>query len=263
MARAASREAISHFANAIDCSKRLRDVSGGAERMTRLHVAMANALMQAEGYRSERLGQALDDARRAAADTGLVELQVKRRFRRRRSFMPPAAIATIWRSPMSNWKITPSCCPAYVSGLSANKGTAHFNRGEWRFAIEALRKALDLIDRTDARHRILLGGGDQLMRPRIYFPDHWLRGPHWRGVETTERFVQTIDRIEEPYDFAWALSVKCHLCALLGQNDVLLQDAAKIIEISERHGYPARQANGLSWRGIARARLGKLNGGID
>ena len=71
----ASQEAVSHFANAIDCSKRLDDVSGGAERMTRLHLAMANALMQAEGYRSERLGQALDDARRAAADTALVELQ--------------------------------------------------------------------------------------------------------------------------------------------------------------------------------------------
>jgi predicted ATPase len=75
MARAASREAVSHFANAINCSKSLDDVSGGAERMTRLHLAMANALMQAEGYRSERLGQALDDARRAAADTSLGGLQ--------------------------------------------------------------------------------------------------------------------------------------------------------------------------------------------
>ena len=63
------------------------------------------------------------------------------------------------------------------------------------------------------------------------------------AVETTERFVQTIDRIEKPFDIAWALNVKCNLCALLGQNDVLLQDAAKIIEISERHGLhgPARQ----------------------
>jgi class 3 adenylate cyclase len=56
MARAATREAVSHFANAIDCSKRLVDVSGGAERITRLHLAMANALMQLGEYRSERLG---------------------------------------------------------------------------------------------------------------------------------------------------------------------------------------------------------------
>jgi predicted ATPase len=54
-----------------------------------------------------------------------------------------------------------------------------------------------------------------------------------------------------------------HLCALLGQNDVLQQVSARIIEISERHGYPARQGNGLSWRGIARSRLGELNAGID
>jgi len=35
MARAASREAVSHFANAINCSERLCGMSGGAERMTR------------------------------------------------------------------------------------------------------------------------------------------------------------------------------------------------------------------------------------
>ena len=83
------------------------------------------------------------------------------------------------------------------------------------------------------------------------------------AVETTERFVQTIDRMEKPFDIAWALIVKCNLCALLGQNDVLLQDAAKIIEISERHGYTARRGNGLSWRGLARSRLGELDAGID
>ena len=83
------------------------------------------------------------------------------------------------------------------------------------------------------------------------------------AVETTERFVQTIDRMEKPFDIAWALLVKCNLCALLGQNDVLLQDAAKIIEISERHGYTARRGNGLSLRGLARSRLGELDAGID
>jgi tetratricopeptide (TPR) repeat protein len=75
-------------------------------------------------------------------------------------------------------------------------------------------------------------------------------------------FVQTIDRMEKPFDIVWALIVKCSLCALLGQNDVLLQEAAKIIEISERHGYTARRGNGLSWRGLARARLGELDAGI-
>ena len=59
------------------------------------------------------------------------------------------------------------------------------------------------------------------------------------------------------------LCVKCNLCALLGQNDVLLQEAAKIIEISERHGYTARRGNGLSLRGLARSRLGELDAGID
>ena len=83
------------------------------------------------------------------------------------------------------------------------------------------------------------------------------------AVETTERFVQTIDRIEKPFEIAWALLVKSELCALLGHNEALLENATKLIEISERHGYTARRGNGLLWRGLARSRLGELNAGID
>jgi class 3 adenylate cyclase/tetratricopeptide (TPR) repeat protein len=263
MARAASREAVSHFANAIDCSKRL-DVSGGAERMTRLHLAMANALMQAGGYRAARLGQALDDARRAAADTALVELQCEVALSSAVFFYATGRnrdYLTLADEQLENHAgLLP---PAYVSGLWLNKGTAHFNRGEWRFALDALRKARDLIDRTDASHRILLGGGDQLIPTHDILQRSLIAmGFIDEAVETTERFVQTIDRIEKPFEIAWALGVKCNLCALLGQNDVLLQDAAKIIEISERHGYTARRGNGLSWRGLARSRLGELDAGI-
>jgi tetratricopeptide (TPR) repeat protein len=265
MARAAARETVSHYANAINCSKRLDEVSGGAERITRLHLAMVSALMQAEGFGAERLGQALDDARRAAADTAMVELQCEVTLLsgvffyatgRNRSYL------TLADEQLENHAdLLP---PAYVSGLWLNKGTAHFNRGEFRFAIEALRKARDLIDRTDASRRILLGGGDQII------PTHDLlqrslvaMGFIDEAVETTERLVQAIDRMEKPFDIAWALTVKCNLSALLGQNDVLMQDTAKVIEISERHGYTARRASGLSLRGLARSRLGELDAGID
>jgi len=265
MARAAAQEAISHFANAIDCSKRLDNVLGGAERMTRLHLAMANALMQVEGYRSERLGRALDDARRAAADTALAELQCEVALSsgafhfatgRNRDYL------TLADEQLKNH--ADLLTPAYVSGLWSSKGTAHFNRGEWRFAIEAMRKARDLIDRTDAGRHILLGGADQLIATQAYFFRSLIAiGFIDEAVETTECFVQIIARIKKPFDIAWALFVKCNLCALLGQNDVLLQDAAKIIEISERHGYTTRLSYGLSLRGIARSRLGELNAGIE
>lgn len=265
MARAAAREAGSNFANAIDCSKKLGDVPGGAERMTRLQLSMANALMQAEGYRSERLGQAFDEASRSAAKTALVELQCEVALSsavffyatgRNRDYLKLAD------EQLENYAgLLP---PAYVSGLWANKGAAHFNRGECRLALDALRKARDLIDRTDASRRILLGGADQLLPTQDILQRSLVAiGFIDEAIETTERFVQTIDRIEKPYEVAWALSVKCHSCALLGQNDVLLQDAAKVIKISERHGYPSRRANGLSWRGIARSRLGELDAGID
>jgi class 3 adenylate cyclase/tetratricopeptide (TPR) repeat protein len=265
MARAATREAVSHFANAIDCSKRLGDVSGGAERMTRLHLAMANALTQVGEYCSERLGQALDDARRVAADTALVELQCEVALLSAGFFYATGRnrdYLTLADEQLENH--ADLLAPAYVSGLWTNKGVAHYNRGEWRFALDALRKARDPIDRTDASRRILLGGADQLIATQAYFFRSLVAmGFIDEAVETTERFVQTIDRMEKPFDIVWALIVKCSLCALLGQNDVLLQDAAKIIEISERHGYTARQGNGLSWRGLARSRLGELDAGID
>jgi hypothetical protein len=38
------------------------------------------------------------------------------------------------------------------------------------------------------------------------------------AVETAERFIQTIDRMEKPFDIAWALFVKCNLSALLGET---------------------------------------------
>jgi class 3 adenylate cyclase/tetratricopeptide (TPR) repeat protein len=265
MARAATREAVLHFANAIDCSKRLGDVSGGAERITHLHLAMANALMQSGEYRSERLGQTLDDARRAAADTALVELECEVALSSVAYFYAAGRnrdYLTLAEEQLENHAdLLP---PAYLSGLWSSKGIAHSNRGEWRLAIEALRKARDLIDRIDAGRRILLGGADQLMPTQFFFfRSLVVMGFIDEAVETTERFVQTIDRIERPYDIAWVLFVKCNLCALLGQNDVLLQDAAKIIEISERHGYTARRGNGLSLRGLARSRLGELDAGID
>jgi tetratricopeptide (TPR) repeat protein len=265
MSRAAAREAVSHFANAIDCSKRLDEVSGGAERMTRLHLAMANALMQTEGFGAERLGQALEDARRAAADTPLVELRCEVTLSsgvffyatgRNRDYL------TLADEQLESYAdLLP---PAYLSGLWLNKGTAHYNRGEWRLAINALRKAQDLIDLTDASRRILLGGGDQLIAIHDILQRSLVAmGFIDEAVETTDCLVQAIDRMEKPFDVSWALSVKCHLCALLGQNDVLMQDAAKIIEISERHGYTARLSNGLTWRGLARSRLGELDAGID
>jgi class 3 adenylate cyclase/tetratricopeptide (TPR) repeat protein len=265
MARAASREAVSHIANAIDCSKRIDEVSGGPERMTHLHLAMANALMQAEGFGAERLGQALEDARRASADTALVELQCEVALSsgvffyatgRNREYL------TIADQQLE--KHADLLPPAYVSGLWVNKGTAHFNRGEWRFALEALRKARDLIDRTDASRRILLGGGDQLIAIHDILQRSLVAmGFIDEAVDTTERLVQAIDRMEKPFDIAWALGVKCYLCTLFGQDDVLLQDAAKMIEISERHGFTARRGVGLSWRGLARSRLGELDAGIE
>jgi tetratricopeptide (TPR) repeat protein len=205
----------------------------------------------------------LDDASRTAADTALTDLQ------RNVEVSSAPFIYDIGRNrdcltrtneQLQNHAGLP---PAYVSALWLNKGTAHYNLGEYRFALDALRRARDLIDWTDASRRILLGGGDQVLPTQDILQRSLIAmGFFDEAVETTERLIQTMDRSEKPFEVAWTLGVKCNLSALLGQNDVLQQDAAKIIAITEQHDYKDRRRNGLTWRGLARSRLGELDAGI-
>ena len=242
-------------------------MSGGAERMTRLHLAMANALMQAEGYRSERLGQALDDARRAAADTALVELQCEVALSSAAFFYATGRnrdYLTLADEQLENHAdLLP---PAYVSGLWSTKGTAHFNRAEWRFALEAMRKARDLIDRTDASRRILLGGADQLIPTQHILFQRSLVAMGFidEAVETTERFVQTIDRMEKPFDIAWALLVEVRFMRAARPKRCATRERCEDNR-DQRTAWIHRPGlgNGLSWRGLARSRLGELDAGID
>lgn len=264
VARAATREAVSHFAAAIDCSRRVGDVSAGAERMTRLHLAMANALMQAEGYRSERLGKTLEDARLAAANTPLVELQCDVALSLAPYFYATGRnrdYLTLAEKQLANGAdLLPT---AYLSGLWATKGIAHFNRGEQPLAAEALRKALDLIDRLDPSHRILFAGADQRVSAQDYFSESLIMlGFFDAAVEAKECLVRT-DQLDKPFDLAWHLLAQCEFCALLGEYEELLEHATKIVEICERHGYAARRSSGIRWRGHARSYLGELDGGID
>ncbi|TIW01026.1 MAG: hypothetical protein E5V85_01560 [Mesorhizobium sp.] len=265
LARAATREAVSHFASAIDCSRRLGDVSGGAERVTRLHLAMANALMQAEGYRSERLGKTLEDARLAAAKTASVELQCDVALSLAPFFYATGRnhdYLTLAEEQLANCAdLLPT---AHLSGLWATKGIAHSNRGEEPLAAEALRKALDLIDRVDPSHRISFAGADQRVSAQAYFSESLiLLGFFDAAVEEKERLMRNFDQLDKPFDLAWHLLVQCQLCALLGQYEELLENATKIVEICELHGYTARRGSGIRWRGHARSHLGELDAGID
>ncbi len=265
VARAASREAVSHFASAIECSKRLGDVSGGAERVTRLHLSMANALMQAQGYRSERLGKTLEDAHLAAATTHLVKLQCdvvlsSAPFHfatgRNRDYL---TIADERQTISAD--LLP---PAYLGGLWTWKGVAHFNRGEQPLAAEALRRSLDVTDRIDPGQHILLGGGDQRVVAQFYLSNSLIfMGFVDAAVELKKQIEGAVDQLDKPFDRAWHFLTQCDLCALFGQYEELLENAAEIVEICERHGYTARRSGGLRWRGYARWHLGELDAGIE
>lgn len=265
MARAATREAVSHFASAVDCCRRLGEVAGGAERMTRLHLAMANVLMQAEGYRSERLGKTLKDARLAAANTASVELKCEVALSLAPFFYASGRnhdYLTLAEEQLANSAdLLPT---AYRSGLLAAKGIAHLNRGEQSLAADSLRNALDLIDRVDRKHRILFSGADQRVSALEYLSDSlMILGLFDAAVEEKECLIRIVDQLDKPFDFAWHLLVQCQLCALLGQYDKLLENATKIVEICEQHGYAARRSSGIRWRGHARSHLGELDAGIE
>ncbi|MER8807529.1 AAA family ATPase [Mesorhizobium australicum] len=265
VARAATREAVSHFACAIDCSTRLGDVSGGAERMTHLHLAMANALMQTEGYRPERLGKTLEDARLAAANTESAELQCDVALSLAPFFYATGRnhdYLTLAEEQLANCAdLLPT---AHLSGLWATKGKAHYNRGEQPQAAEALRNALDLIDRVDPSRGVLLGGADQRVSTQNYLSESLIiLGFFDAAVEEKERLIRNFDQGDKPFELAWRLLGHCELCALLGQYEELLEHATKIVEICELHGYTKRRSSGIRWRGHARSHLGELVAGID
>ncbi|MFS8056084.1 adenylate/guanylate cyclase domain-containing protein [Rhizobium sp. BR 317] len=265
LARAATQEAVSHFGGAIACSRRLDQVSGGAERMSRLHLSMANALMQAEGYRSDRLGNTLEDARVAAADTPLVELQCDVALSLAAYFYATGRnrdYLTLVEEQLAN--CSDRLQPAYLAGLWATKGIAHSNRGELPLAAEALRKALDLIDQVDPAHRISFAGADQRVSAQEYFTETLtLMGFFDAAVETKKQVIRSFDQSDRPFELAWHHLTQCELCALLGQHEELLEHATKIVAICERHGYMARRSSGIRWRGYARSHLGELDGGIE
>ncbi|ANK85643.1 MULTISPECIES: AAA family ATPase [unclassified Rhizobium] len=265
LARAATREAVSHYASAIECCRRLGNVTGGAERMTTLYLAMANALMQAEGYRSERLAKTLEDARLAAANTTGVELRCEAAL----SLAPfhyasghnHDYLALVQEQLANTSTLLPK---AYLSGLLASKGMAHFNRGEQSLAQDALRNALDLLDGVDPDRRILFAGADQRISALGYFSEAlMILGFFDAAIEAKQRAFQNVGQLDKPFDIAWYLLERCQLDALLGQYEQLLENAREIVEICELHGYTARRGSGLRWRGHARAQLGELDAGID
>ena len=139
---------------------------------------------------------------------------------------------------------------------------AHYSRGEQPQAAEALRNGLDLIDHVDPNPGILF---DQLrVAAEEYFSESLIiLGFFDDAVEEKERLIRNFDQVDKPFEFAWRLLGHCELCALLGQYEELLENATKIVEICDRHGYTARRSSGIRWRGHARSHLGDLDAGID
>lgn len=153
--------------------------------------------------------------------------------------------------------------PAFLSALWVTKGAAHFNRGELRFAVEAFRNSKDLIDRSEFDQVVAVGGADHRIVTHLYLARSLLlMGRFDEAALVIEGYVEPINRFDKPFEMAWVLIMKCYLYSIIGQDELLLACAEKMIEISKRHGHQARLANGLLFRGEARSRLGDLDAGV-
>jgi class 3 adenylate cyclase/tetratricopeptide (TPR) repeat protein len=263
MARAATREAVSHFSNAITAAKSFKIIDGGTERIARLHLAMATALMQCEGYRSERLGNTLESAHLAATTTNAPELQCEIVLA-----SAPHAYATgrnhaylkLADEQLNN---ALNVQPDFLSGLWSTKGIAYYNRGEFSLAVRAFDKARELFEPIGPTQRCLIGGGDQRIVTMLYLERTLtIMGLLELCINENKRYLNLIGRPVKPFDIAWMGLSTCHLASVAGDYDLLRASSAEIIEICERHGFTARRGNGLIQHGIALSKSGQLDAGI-
>jgi class 3 adenylate cyclase/tetratricopeptide (TPR) repeat protein len=264
--RAAAREALSHYRKALECADRCECVSRGQDRIARLYIALANVLMQAEGYRAIGLDTLLQSAEKSATASGSKELEFKSAI-----LSCPYFYATgrneeyLVRCDRQLAKLSPEVIH-YRGGLLITKGLAHFNRGEFQSAIESLHAAVEIVDQLGDEASPLIGpiGGAS---PGICLRQYITRAMFLTGdfdpklIEAALQWM--LDRDLNPFDRAWALIATGYTRFLFGEYLELSEVGNELIQIGDKYGYAPRKGNGLIFRGISRAMSGQLDQGIE
>lgn len=262
--RSASQEAVKHFTHAAECLKRIGDGAVAAEEETAIHLGLLSALQQAEGYRSDKLAQAMYAAQRSAQASGSAALQWQVAVHIAPVFYGTgrngeylAAVETL------DQNLSSDDGPGLRAGLLTTRGIAHLNRGEYADAARDLQGALDLLLDLPRKDQPRVGGGDLAVVVHSYLARTLQRlvGPD-EGLNIAvagERIGRSLD---DAFSLAWALTGRGKAYFFVGDYESAQADGEEIIAICGRHGFRARLGNGLYVRGVSRAYLGELEQGI-
>jgi tetratricopeptide (TPR) repeat protein len=234
--------------------------------MARLHIALANALMQAEGYRAIGLDTLLQNAEKSVVASSSQELEFKSAI-----LNCPYFYATgrneehLVRCDRLLAKLS-SEAVHYSGGLLITKGIAHFNRGELRSAIESFLAAMNIVDQLGDEAPSLIGpigGASPGINLRQYVTRAMLLTGDFDSKMIGASLQWMLHRNLNPFDRAWALIAAGYTHFLFGEYLKLSEVATELIQIGDKFGYAPRKANGLIFRGISRTMSGQLEQGIE
>jgi class 3 adenylate cyclase/tetratricopeptide (TPR) repeat protein len=263
--RSASQEAVEHFTHAADCLKRMGAGAVTAEEEAAIHLGLLDALMQAEGYRSEKLAETMHAAQRAARAGSSTSLQWQVAVHIAPVFYGTgrngeylAAMEALGHSSSSDDD------PGLRAGLLTTRGIAHFNRGESVDAAQDFQSAIDLLLDVPRKGQGRVGGGD----PAVVVHSYLAQALYGLGrLDEASKIAVAGERIgralNDAFSLAWALLGRGRLYYLVGDYESALADAEEIIAICRRQGFRARLGSGLHMRGVSRAYLGELEQGIE
>ena len=263
--RSASQEAVKHFTHAAECLTRMGAGAVTAEEEVPIYLGLSTALMQAEGYRSDKLAQAMQAAQRAARASGSTSRQWQVAVHIAPVFYGTgrngeylAAVETLDQSSSSDDD------PGLRAGLLTTRGIAHLNLGESVDAARDFRAAIDLLLDVPKRDQPRLGGGDLAVVVHSYAAWALYRlGRLDEGLNIAVAGERIGRARDDAFSLAWALSSRGRSYAFVGDYASAQADAEEIIAICRRHGFRARLGTGLHMRGLARAYLGELGQGIE
>jgi class 3 adenylate cyclase/tetratricopeptide (TPR) repeat protein len=263
--RSASAEAADHFRQAVACLQRLGSHAVPAQEQTALHLALATALMQSEGYQAAGLATAVEDAERAAAGGESVPLRCHVVLQmvavlcgagRHRTFV--VAVDRLLRE--ASRELTPSL----RGSLLVARSIGQYHLGDFLVAERGFAEALDVLSNAADSMIDRLGGADPVVAGAAYAS----LTLHVLGrLDTALRSVLAAEArarvLNHPFSLVWALFSRSRAYGALGQYERARADAEEALELSRKHGFTAFVARSLEFRGRARAGLGDLPRAIE
>jgi class 3 adenylate cyclase/DNA-binding transcriptional ArsR family regulator len=222
-----SREAVTHFTRATECLKRLGPGVASHDAEASIHLGLAGALMQTDGYRSERLTHAVEAAQRSARASGSVALQWRVAFRTAPLFYSTGRngeyLTTV--EELNRRKFDDED-PWLRASVLTTTGIARFNRGEYAVAWRDLQTAVDLVDKLSGRDPVRIGGAELPIVVRSYVVQCLTNLGQLDDALHTGLKAEQIGRVlNDQFTLAWALLVRCRAHHNVGNDEAALADA--------------------------------------